>query len=640
MKTNLYTQTRSKVLWLCTMLCFSLLFSIAAIGQCTWYVDTDGDTYGYAGNSINAPCSPQPQGYVANNTDCDDGNPAAHPGATEVCDLADNDCNNQFDEGFPTTLFYYDNDGDGFGDGAILPYLLCGPIGYFTALQAGDCDDTQALYQDADGDGFGTIFVLVACNGVTNSDDCSDAQVLYQDNDGDGFGSNIMVACGGVLNNLDFDDNLLLYVDNDVDGFGSTVFSASVGSFNNLDCNDNLALYDDFDEDGFGSNTRVPCIGVTNNLDCDDSPFGLTYADNDGDGWGFGALVPCGVDNNLDCDDNFRSYEDNDGDGFGYPSGPLPCGGVFNNIDCNDFAILYPDVDGDGFGFGIPIPCNGVTNHDDCNDNSAATHPGAIELFCDGIDNDCNGVIDAGAPALTVDAGPNKIVYRGYADSSCTRLQSSNVGGGVGPLTLTWTPGNSHQPFINVCPTTTRVYYLTVTDANGCTKTDSVKVCVIDVRCGNNLKSVTICHGTGSASNPYTTLCVGKTETNSHFLNHPGEQLGPCGLVKTCNFPVGERLDNSGEETINGDDIYIGAFPNPFSNTTTIRFMLPENDFVSVKVFDVAGREMETLFEGATGAGNVYEVTLDASRFTNGMYFLGLNTRNGANQVTKLILSK
>ncbi|HLG33274.1 MAG TPA: T9SS type A sorting domain-containing protein, partial [Bacteroidia bacterium] len=157
------------------------------------------------------------------------------------------------------------------------------------------------------------------------------------------------------------------------------------------------------------------------------------------------------------------------------------------------------------------------------------------------------------------------------------------------------------------------------------------------VRCGNNNKSVIICHGTGSATNPYTTLCVGKTETNSHFLNHPGEQLGPCGMVKTCNWPVQERLETEGLQ--DGME-YIGAFPNPFSNTTTIRFMLPENDFANVKVFDVTGRVVENIYEGETKAGNIYDVTFDGSKFSNGIYFLLLNSRSGVSQTRKLILSK
>ena len=239
---------------------------------------------------------------------------------------------------------------------------------------------------------------------------------------------------------------------------------------------------------------------------------------------------------------------------------------------------------------------------------------------------------------LTVDAGPNKIVYIGYPDSACTKLQSSGVGGGTAPRTLTWSTG-SHASFINVCPTTTTVYYLTVTDAHGCSAMDSVKVCVFDVRCGNGLTNVTICHGTGSASNPFITLCVDKSGAKWHFQHHAGEKLGACGMNKSCLFPQ-ERLDYSWDESMIADDIFLGAFPNPFTNSTTIRFMLSEKDFVNVKVFDVAGRVVGNLYDGATEAGEIYSVEFDGSKFSNGMYFLMLNSSSGMMQTRKLILDK
>ena len=70
-------------------------------GKCTctsytFYRDADGDNYGDPTDSVEA-CTP-PTGYVANNTDCDDSSSNAKPGATEICDGLDNDCNSSVDD--------------------------------------------------------------------------------------------------------------------------------------------------------------------------------------------------------------------------------------------------------------------------------------------------------------------------------------------------------------------------------------------------------------------------------------------------------------------------------------------------------------------------------------------------------------
>jgi len=62
----------------------------------TFYADTDGDSFGNASASIQN-CS-QPSGYVSNSADCDDSNPAIYPGASEIANGLDDDCNNIEDD--------------------------------------------------------------------------------------------------------------------------------------------------------------------------------------------------------------------------------------------------------------------------------------------------------------------------------------------------------------------------------------------------------------------------------------------------------------------------------------------------------------------------------------------------------------
>jgi hypothetical protein len=81
-------------------------------GQATWYADMDGDGFGDAA-ATRVACS-QPLGYVADGTDCDDGEGDTYPGAPEVCDGMDNQCPG--DPGFGEIDEGHDSDGDTLPD--------------------------------------------------------------------------------------------------------------------------------------------------------------------------------------------------------------------------------------------------------------------------------------------------------------------------------------------------------------------------------------------------------------------------------------------------------------------------------------------------------------------------------------------
>lgn len=76
-------------------------------------------------------------------------------------------------------------------------------------------------------------------------------------------------------------------------------------------------------------------------------------------------------------------------------------------------------------------------------------------------------------------------------------------------------------------------------------------------------------------------------------------------------------------------------YPNPFNPTTEISYQLSESSFVTLKVYDILGREVATLVNGHQSPG-MHNVTFDASRLPTGVYFYRLDA--GTHVATRKML--
>lgn len=132
---------------------------------------------------------------VAAPADCDDTNPAVHPGADEVCNGVDDDCNSWIDDNpADATTWYNDADGDGFGDAVESAVACDGPMG--SVAIADDCDDTDSTVHpgadercdlvDSDCDGVDGGECAPELTG--ENDASSAAATLYGESVGDGAG--------------------------------------------------------------------------------------------------------------------------------------------------------------------------------------------------------------------------------------------------------------------------------------------------------------------------------------------------------------------------------------------------------------------------------------------------------------------
>jgi hypothetical protein len=81
-----------------------------------------------------------PEGYVSDATDCNDADGAVNPGATEVCNGIDDNCDGNTDEGVENT-YYADADGDTYGDAGSTTMACSAPEGYVS--DATDCNDAD-----------------------------------------------------------------------------------------------------------------------------------------------------------------------------------------------------------------------------------------------------------------------------------------------------------------------------------------------------------------------------------------------------------------------------------------------------------------------------------------------------------------
>ena len=87
-----------------------------------------------------------------------------------------------------------------------------------------------------------------------------------------------------------------------------------------------------------------------------------------------------------------------------------------------------------------------------------------------------------------------------------------------------------------------------------------------------------------------------------------------------------------------GDFSISQNYPNPFNPATNIEFSIPKASFVKLTVYDVSGRELETLVSQNMTAGT-YKADWDASKYSSGVFFYTLTT-DGFTQTKKMMLIK
>ena len=375
--------------------------SLDPTGSLSWYLDSDGD--GYGTGALQQSCS-LPSSASEVDGDCDDADRAIHPGATEVCDPADEDedCDGLAEDldaslsSSTRSAFFADADGDLYGAGAAV-YACNRPPGHVTS--DGDCDDSSRRIHPGATEVCDSADADEDCDGLTEdadpSLDISTGQLYYRDADDDGHGTpaSTVYACNTPLG---------------YDGPGD-------------DCDDqNPQVYPGAPERCDAANLDEDCNGLADDSDPNVVTVSLLswYQDSDGDGYGsYAALsyaceAPSGsVPAGGDCNDADPAQGPGATEVCDAANTDEDCDGLIDNddpdADLSAATLWYADQDADLFGdpavteLACDAPPAFVANADDCDDADARISPSQTEI-CDpaNADEDCDSLSDDVDPSL------------------------------------------------------------------------------------------------------------------------------------------------------------------------------------------------------------------------------------------------
>ncbi|MBC8045820.1 MAG: putative metal-binding motif-containing protein, partial [Fimbriimonadaceae bacterium] len=214
-----------------------------------YYWDADGDGYGGPSSPFFSLCPTPPANHVIDNTDCFEGDATIHPGATEVCNFYDDDCNGIAND----ITWYLDNDGDGYGNPDIINTTCPMPVNYVANNL--DCNDSNAIIYPA---------AFEYCDGFDNDCDGSidedyEVSTFYFDGDNDSYGNPLNAGsfCSEeIAYNFGY-----IYNSNDCDDTNGNVYPFNDESCNDIDDNCNSEIdegfnkewHADIDHDGYGN---------------------------------------------------------------------------------------------------------------------------------------------------------------------------------------------------------------------------------------------------------------------------------------------------------------------------------------------------------------------------------------------------
>jgi hypothetical protein len=195
----------------------------------------------------------------------------------------------------------------------------------------------------------------------------------------------------------------------------------------------------------------------------------------------------------------------------------------------------------------------------------------------------------------------------------------------------------------NATPSKAGVYTVTVTYSNGCIATASTTVTLSPSITGTILGPSSFCTGgsalltaTGGGTYVWSTSATSASitiTTAGTYVVTITNGLGCRRVSRTVTTTTCKNTTATMPETLL-------VTPNPFATRATIEFMTNSNGHTNINVYSIDGRQLATLYNANTQAGEIYQVTLDGANLPNGMYFVEMTNANGKKTLVKAMISR
>lgn len=147
----------------------------------------------------------------------------------------------------------------------------------------------------------------------------------------------------------------------------------------------------------------------------------------------------------------------------------------------------------------------------------------------------------------------------------------------------------------------------------------------------NSWNKIAFIEGHGNSNSPKEYSFIDKSVTNDKY-SYRLKQIDFDGQFEYSNEIEVNISSKPGKYSITQN------YPNPFNPVTSIKYTIPDNEFVSIKVFDILGNEVATLVNENKNAGN-YNVEFKADNFSSGLYFYKIQA-GSYTQIRKMLLLK